>query len=511
LARTDLPTGTVTFLFTDVEGSTRLLHEYGERYADLLAEHRRLLREAFARHGGVEVDTQGDAFFYAFARASAALAAAREAQDALERTPVRVRIGIHTGEPELTEEGYVGLDVHKAARIAAAGHGGQVLVSEQTARLTGGAGLRDLGEHRLKDLTAPERIYQAGAGDFPPPKTLYRTNLPVPANPLVGRKKELIDVVRLLAVDRARAVTLVGPGGIGKTRFSLAAAAELVDHFPDGTWFVDLSAVRDPALVLSAIASALAAQVELSEHIADRQLLLVLDNLEQVVEAAANLSDLLAACPKLQLLGTSREPLRIAAEVEYGLRPLPESPAVELFRQRARAAARGLEVDYSLAADICARVDSLPLAIELAAARVKVLDPSSLRERLERRLPLLASRSRDLPERQRTLHATIAWSYELLSAEEQELFRQLAVFAGGATLDAAERVAEADLDVLESLVDKSLLRRRGDRFTMLETIREYAAERLHEADDADLVRRRHADFFLALAESASSRSPSPRS
>jgi predicted ATPase/class 3 adenylate cyclase len=501
VSRPALPTGTVTFLFTDVEASTRLLAEHGDRYAELLDEHRRLLRAAFTANEGVEVDTQGDAFFVAFARASDALAAAERAQRALARTPVSVRMGLHTGEPQLTGEGYVGMDVHRAARIAAAGHGGQVLVSEQTARLLDGAALRDLGVHRLKDV-GDARIFQLGGDDFPPLRTLYQTNLPVPAHPLVGRKKELVDVVRMLAVERARVVTLTGPGGIGKTRFSLAAASEVTEAFADGVWFVDLSPVREGALVIPAVASALGAEAALPIHIGHRELLIVLDNLEQVVAAAPELAALIGACPGLQLLATSREPLHIAPEREYALRPLPESPAVELFRQRARAAVANGEVDYEVAAAICERLDRLPLAIELAAARVKVLDPPALLERLDRSLPLLASRSRDLPERQRTLHSTIAWSYDLLTPEERRLFRRLAVFAGGWTLAAAEAVCDADLDLLESLVDKSLLRRSCGRFVMLETIREYAVEQLDGSDEAEAIRRRHAEFFLELALSA---------
>jgi predicted ATPase len=498
---TALPSGTVTFLFTDVEGSTRLLAEHGDRYAELLDEHRRLLREAFAAHGGVEVDTQGDAFFIAFARASDALAAAEGAQRALAGTLVSVRMGVHTGEPQLTDEGYVGMDVHRGSRIAASGHGGQVLVSEQTARLVDSARLRDLGVHRLKDV-GDVRVYQLGDDDFPPLKTLHQTNLPTSPNPLVGRMKELVDVVRLLALERARVVTLTGPGGTGKTRFSLAAAAEVTDAFTDGTWFVDLSAVREPELVIPTIAAALGSQVDLQQHVGEREMLVVLDNLEQVIESARDLGQLVAACPRLQLLVTSRERLNIAPEREYPLKPLPESPAVELFRQRARVAAANGEVDYEVAAEICDRVDHLPLAIELAAARVKVLDPPALLERLERRLPLLASRSRDLPERHRTLRSTIAWSYELLSPEERELFRRLAAFAGGATIEAVKAICEAELDLLESLVDKSLLRRRGSRFVMLETIREFASAELDESEEGDCVQRRHAEFFLALAMSA---------
>ena len=280
-----LPAGTVTFLFTDVEGSTRLLGEHGDAYADLLAEHRRLLRDAFAAHDGVEVDTQGDAFFVAFPRASDAAAAAAAGQRALGPTPVHVRMGLHTGEPQVTEEGYVGMDVHRGARVAAVGHGGQVLVSEQTARLLDGEALHDLGLHRLKDV-GETRIYQLGDGEFPPLRTLYQTNLPTPANPLIGRKKELVDVTRLLAVDRARVVTITGPGGTGKTRFSIAAASEVTEAFADGTWFVDLSAVRDPALVLPAVGLALGARGSVAAHIGEGETLVVLDNLEQVVGAA---------------------------------------------------------------------------------------------------------------------------------------------------------------------------------------------------------------------------------
>jgi hypothetical protein len=278
-------------LFTDVDGSTRLLAEHGDGYGDLLAEHRRLLREAFARHDGVEVDTQGDAFFVAFARASDAAAAALAGQEALAPTPVTVRMGVHTGEPRRTDEGYVGMDVHLAARVAATAHGGQVVVTEQTAQLLGTDELRDLGEHRLKDV-GRTRIFQLGQGDFPPLKTLHQTNLPAPSTPLVGRKKELLDVVRLLSVERARIVTLTGPGGIGKTRFALAAAADTIESFADGVWFVDASALRDPSLVLPAVASALGAQVTLADHISNRELLVVLDNLEQVIEAAAGLAGL---------------------------------------------------------------------------------------------------------------------------------------------------------------------------------------------------------------------------
>ena len=500
--RPELPTGTVTFLFTDVEGSTRLLHSLGaEGYAEALAQHRRVIREACASERGVEVDTQGDAFFFAFPTAQGALAAAAAFTEALASGPVRVRVGLHTGAPLLTEEGYVGGDVHRAARIAAAAHGGQVLVSAATASLLDDE-LVDLGEHRFKDLAAAERVYQLGQREFPRLKTLYQTNLPIPANPLVGRKKELADVLHVFREDTDRVVTVTGPGGIGKTRFSLAAAAEASEDFPDGVWFVDLTPVRDPGVVVPTIAHSLGVDGDLSRRLREERCLVLLDNFEQVVAAATDVAELVASCPDLRVLVTSREPLRIAAEREYQLRPLPESPAVELFRQRVSRIAPAVDVDYAVAAEICDRLDRLPLAIELAAARVKVLEPSALLVRLENRLPLLVSRGRDVPERQQALHATIAWSYELLNLVEQRLFRALAVFRGGATLDAIEEVAGGDPDLVESLVDKSLLRLRRGRFVMLETIREFARDALESAREAGEVRGRHALFFAAVAERA---------
>jgi predicted ATPase/class 3 adenylate cyclase len=501
VART-LPSGTVTFLFTDVEGSTRLLHELGaERYAEALAEHRRVIREACSVDGGVEVDTQGDAFFFAFPTAPGALAAAEALTDALAAGPVAVRVGVHTGTPLLTDEGYVGDDVHRAARIAAAGHGGQVLVSAATATLAPDR-LRDLGEHRFKDLSAPERVFQLGGGDFPALKSLYRTNLPVPANPLVGRKKELAEVFKLVAAGAARLLTVVGPGGIGKTRFSLAVAGEAAERFPDGVWFVDLTPLRDPALVLPAIAHGVGAEGELSRHIADARMLLLVDNFEQVIAAATGVAELMASCPQLSVLATSREPLRIAAEQEYRLRPLPESPAVELFRHRAARVAPDLEVEFETASQICNRVDRLPLAIELAAARTRVFAPEELLARLDERLPVLVTRGRDLPERQRALHSTIAWSYELLDEEEKRLFRSLAVFRGGATLDAIIAVAGAGADLVESLVDKSLIRLRRGRFVVLETIREFARNELETSGEAGETGRRHAEYVAKVAEGA---------
>jgi predicted ATPase/class 3 adenylate cyclase len=497
----DLPTGTVTLLFTDIEGSTRLLHELGDGYADVLAEHRRVLRDAFTRRGGVEVDTQGDAFFYVFARAGDAVAAAGEAQDALAGGPVRVRIGVHTGEPVVTDEGYVGADVHHAARIMSAGHGGQVLLSEATRQLLDTtAELHELGDHRLKDLLAPQRLYQLGDKEFPPLSTLYRTNLPVQATPIVGRERELEDAGTLLRSHRL--VTLTGPGGSGKTRLALQLAAEAIEEFPDGVFWVPLQALRDPALVEGAIGAAVGADENLADYIGKKQLLVLLDNFEQVVEAAPTVSSLLAATPNTKALVTSREPLQIEAEQRYPVEPLPDGDAIALFTERAAAVEHGFRPTEPVG-EICRRLDGLPLAIELAAARVALLSPDELLTRLDKRLPLLATRSRDAPARQRTLRATIEWSYELLEPTEQELFRRLAVFRGGFAVEAAESICDAELDVLESLVVKSLVRRLATgRLLLLDTIREYAVELLEASPDSRAAHDRHAQFFLELAHRA---------
>ena len=502
-----LPTGTVTFFFSDIEGSTRLLHELGgDGYSEALARHQALLREAFRRNGGVEVGTQGDSFFVVFERASDAVSAAEEARRALESGPIRVRIGIHTGRPLLTEAGYVGLDVHRAARIAAAGHGGQILISEASHELLDSAfELRDLGEHRLKDLTAPERIYQLGSDEFRPLKSLNQTNLPAQPTALVGREAELEEVLEL--VRSHSLVTLSGPGGSGKTRLALQAAAELVQEFQDGVWFVSLAALRDEGAVLATIAQTLGVPEHetLEQHLAHRQGLLLLDNFEQLLGAAAEIGNLLRQAPTMKILVTSRARLHLAGEREYAVPPLSDEDAVALFVERVRAAKPTFEPDDHVG-DICRRLDNLPLAVELAAARTKVLVPPQLLERLEQRLPLLIGGLRDAPERQQTLRATIDWSYELLSEEEKQLFRRLAVFAGSFDLAAAEEVCDADLDTMSSLVDKSLLRQTEDgRFFILATIREYASERLDEDPEAELLRRRHADRTLRIAEEAEPR------
>jgi predicted ATPase len=498
----DLPTGTVTLLFTDIEGSTKLLLELGDRYADVLAEHRRALREAFQHHRGVEVDSQGDAFFYAFAKAADALAAAGEGQAALSGGPVSIRVGVHTGEPTVTEEGYVGADVHRAARIMSAGHGGQVLVSEATQRLVHDRfPLKDLGPQRLRDLTTPVRLYQLGESHFPPLKTLNQTNLPVAASRLVGRERELAELVELLN-DSHRIVTVTGAGGSGKTRLALQVAAELLGAFDDGVFWVSLAGLREPELVLPTVAQAVGAKDELSSHLAHRTMLLLLDNFEHLLDAAAPLAELLTKAPRVKALITSRAALQVSGEREYGLDPLAESDAIALFLTRARDAGRQLDPDETVL-EICRRLDRLPLALELAAARAKLMGPEVLLSRLERRLPILTGGRRDAPDRQRTLRATIEWSYDLLEERTRVVFSRLAVFAGGFSLTAAEEIASSGLEELAQLVELSLLKPIGaDRFMMLETIREYALERLEESSEAVSVREAHARFMLALLEEA---------
>ena len=515
-----LPSGTVTLLFTDIEGSTRLVHDLGERYPEILAAHRRTLRGAVTEHGGVEVDTQGDAFFIAFARARDAVSAAHAAQRALAASPVKVRMGIHTGEPTVTPEGYVGIDVHRGARICAAGHGGQILISKTTRDLLGrDTELRDLGEHRLKDLPTPEWLYQVLAPDleprFPPLRSLSNTNLPAEASTFVGRQREIEDLGALLSRADVRLLTLTGAGGTGKTRLALRLAAEFVEQFRNGVFFISLAPVRDPALVLGTIAQTLGVKEGASEtpidplrrHLEGKQTLLVVDNFEQVLAAAADVSLLLASAPQLKVVVTSRERLRLAGEHEYPVPPLPEDDAVTLFEIRARAAEPTFRIDGDRApvAAICRRLDGLPLAVELAAARVKVLHPQALLARLEQGLPVLTGGPRDMPDRQRTLRATIEWSYLLLDAHEQEVLARLGVFVGGWDVSAAEQVCDATLDDLASLLDKSLLHKdeaRGDepRFSMLETIRDYARERLETSGEAETVGGRHAHFFATLAD-----------
>lgn len=549
-----LPTGTITLLFTDIEGSTRLLQQLGERYAPVLEKCRGLLRSAFEQWNGYEVDTQGDAFFVVFARATDAIGAAVDAQRALANyawprdVAVRVRMGLHTGEPTRVSEGYVGIDVHHAARIMNAAHGGQVLLSQTTRdlvidRLPCGISLRAMGEHRLKDLRRPSHLFQllieGLLADFPPLRTLSSlpNNLPVQLTSLVGRQQEVAALIQLLQREDVRLVTLTGPGGIGKTRLALQAAAELSDGFANGLYFVDLAPLRDPVDVIPAIGQTLGLREEehrspidvLKEKLNHQGTLVLLDNFEQVIDAAVQVANLLAACPFLKMLVTSREVLRIRGEHEFAVPPLSlpdpdpvSDPAllsqyesVSLFIQRTKSVKPNFQLTQENApviAKIVSCLDGLPLAIELAAARMKLLSPEALLARLSQRLQLLTGGTRDTVARQQTLRNTIEWSYNLLDAQEQKLFRRLAVFADGCVLEAIERVCvlpgENDdvLAILASLLDKSLIRRKEEaessRFSMLETIREYGLEALAASGEQETVRESWAAYLLEFVEQA---------
>jgi predicted ATPase/class 3 adenylate cyclase len=548
-----LPTGTVTFLFTDIEGSTRLLQELGDGYAAVRDQQAAIVRQAIETGGGVEVSTEGDSFFVAFPSPVGAIRAAVGAQRGLathEWSPapqVRVRMGLHTGEGVLGGDNYVGMDVNRAARIAAAGHGGQVLISEATRGLVehalpDGASVRDLGQHRLKDIALPvhlhELVIEGLPADFPAPRTLDArpSNLPVQLTSFVGREQEITEVRALL--QQTRLLTLTGPGGTGKSRLALQVAAELLAGFKDGAFFADLSSVTDPALVPSVVAGALAVPEgagrsileAVQERLRDKELLLVVDNFEQVAEAAPLLEDLLTAALELKVLVTSRVVLALRGEQVYAVPPLDlpdprrlpdlhtlgEFEAVRLFTERARTVRPAFQVtdeNTQAVAEITARLDGLPLAIELAATRTRVLTPEQMLPRLRQRLALLTSGARTLPDRQRTLRNAIAWSYDLLEAAERRLFARLSVFTGGWTLDSAQSVCdpgELGLDLLEgltSLVDQSLVRRTepaegGPRFLMLETIREFGREQLGVGGDLEPVLRRHAEQYLGMAVQA---------
>ena len=503
------PSGTVTMLFSDIEGSTRLLQRLGrDQYTEALALHRRLLREAFERHGGYEVDYEGDSFFVAFARATAAVAAASEGQEALARAKwpggetFPVRMGIHTGEAIAEPPKYVGLDVHLAARIMAAGHGGQVLLSQATRSLVDTAAT-DLGEHTLKDFDEPVRLFQLGGRRFPPLMTIANTNLVRPPMSFVARIDDLTEVLTLLRSD-ARLVTLTGPGGTGKTRLALEVALASVGDWPNGVWFVPLASVTDEALVEPTIAGVVGASGELREELRSRRLLLVLDNLEQLPATPPIVAELLAACPEMRVLATSRTRLNLSIEQEYPVSPLPPADAAELFVQRARLRKPRFEPDDSVL-EIARRVDGLPLALELAAARIKVLRPAQILERLGRSLDVLGGGPADAPERQRTMWATLDWSHALLDVDEQALFRRLGVFADSFDLEAAEAVGGGDLDTLASLVDKSLLRPADEgRFAMLHVLREYARGRLEAAGEMRSASLAHVVHYLRLVERAES-------
>ena len=442
-------------------------------------------------------------------------------------------MGIHSSAARSGPEGYVGLGVNRGARICSAAHGGQVLLSRPTRELLGddpppGLEFRDLGDHRLKDLTEPQRLYQLlGPGlepDFPPPRTLdvRRSNLPVQPSPLIGREAEVRELCGMVA-DGARLVTLTGPGGSGKTRLALQAAAELLGRGADGVYFVGLGSIVDPELVKPTIAQTLGLPASgfltLEGFLADQDLVLILDNFEQILDAGPAVAALLREAPRLKFLVTSRASLRITGERSYPVRPLglpdpsggmgPEALAgcdsVTLFLERARAVHPGFALtpeNAGAVGRICLDLDGLPLAIELAAARIRLLSPAAMLERLDHRLQLLTGGPRDAEARQRTLRATLEWSYALLSSHEQRVFDALGAFHGGFTLDAAEIVASAGLDELEGLVDHSLLREEAGRFAMLGTVREYAVERLEESEAQPEVRRRHAKVFTDLAERA---------
>jgi predicted ATPase/class 3 adenylate cyclase len=547
----ELPTGTVTFLFTDIEGSTRLLQRLDDAYAGLIERHGQLLTEAITRASGRILGIEGDGVFAVFQDASSAIDATADAQRALaaERWPgdeaVRVRMGLHTGAGTRGGQGYVGLDVHRAARIAAAGHGGQIVLSATTRAAIGdslpeGLAVRDLGLHRLKDLAEADHLYQLDVADLPTEFPELRSlearpnNLPTQLTSFLGRESELTELGQLL--DKARLVTLTGPGGTGKTRLATQVAAERLGRYGDGAFFVDLAPITDASLVSSAIASSAGIReaadkplaATLADELRDREMLLVLDNFEQVTEAAPLLSDLLGAARRLRVLVTSRAALHLSGEREFPVPPLAvPDPAhlppladlstfegVALFVERARAARPDFAVTdetWPSVAGIVARLDGLPLAIELAAAKTRVLDPAQILSRLGDRLAFLAGGPRDAPSRQRALRETIAWSHDLLGPGEQTLFRRLAIFAGGWTLDAASAVcrpAEIGLDELaglEALLDQSLIRRADgllgeQRFTMLETVHEYALERLDESGERDEIGRRHADYLTVFAE-----------
>jgi predicted ATPase/class 3 adenylate cyclase len=538
-----LPSGTLTLLFSDIEGSTRLLTQLGAHYGEALSIQRSIMRDEFVRWHGTEIGTEGDSFFVVFTWATDAAAAALAAQRRLasydwpDGAKVRVRMGIHTGQPTRLEGDYVGMDVHRAARIAAAAHGGQIVLSAITAQVLADQSeeleVKDLGWHRLKDIPEPERILQLIADDlpqeFPPLKSLGTpTNLPQAPTPIIGRDGELAEITEQLMGAGVRLVTLTGPGGSGKTRLAIAAAGRLASSRADGVYFVALATANTADVMWSTIAETLGivgegrAPPTFFEHIASRDMLLVLDNLEQLADAPLVVSELMAHAPRLAVLATSRRPLHVSGEYQHPVPPLEipdpsldaraaaEWGAVGLFVHRAQMVRPNFRLTDDNLADvvaICARLDGMPLAIELAAARAKLLAPHAILSRLGRSLEL-GGAELDRPSRQRTLRQTIAWSFDLLTAGQQSFFRQLGVFGGSCDLDAAAAVTETAADPLDEvadLVDMSLVRILDDRdgeprFDLLQTVRAFARECLEAAGEWESTARRHAKHYLALIE-----------
>ncbi len=540
-----LPTGTVTLLFSDIEGSTLMLNRLGDRWGEALSDQRSILRDVFEEHGGHEMGTEGDSFFVVFESAQQALLSALNGQRQLQQhswpdnVPLRVRMGLHTGEPSRHEDGYIGIDVHRAARIAATANGGQTVMSESTRALVGdvpGVRVRDLARHRLKDLPEAEHLYDVVApgllDTFPPLRSLgTRANLPTYATELIGRSEQVAAIQHAVRQQGARLVTLTGPGGTGKTRLAVAVAAELHEQFPCDTFFVELHAVDRATLMWSAIAEAVGTPADAEElpheralrFLSDRASLLILDNLEQIPDADVVVSQLLNHAPQVQLLATSRRPLHLVDEHEFPVAPLDvpaagkvdqttaeHSGAVRLFARRAAMVRPNFRLSADNAADVaelCRRLDGLPLAIELAAARVRLLSARALLSRIDDRLGEGVTAT-DRAQRQRTLGATIAWSYDLLEEQDKEIFRRLGAFSSKADLAAIAYVAGSDdrdpLDVVAHLVDVSLVQvveaPDGEpMISMLETIRQFARDRLQASGECDEVRMRHARWCLEKA------------
>ena len=500
---------TYTMLFTDIERSTRMLEQLGdEEYALVLGEHRRICREAFDRFGGTEVDTQGDSFFVVFERASDAASAAAHAQEGLSTTAVKVRMGLHTGNPIVRDGMFVGLDVHRAARVASAANGCQIVVSATcAAELSERDQLFSLGLHRLKDFDEPIELFQLGAGDHPPLRSIAPTNLPTPASSFVGREIELGQAEEVR--QHARLLTMVGTGGTGKTRFAIELARRTAAAYPGGTWFVSLSATTDPSLVLPAIASSMGIDDvgtdvvdAIGRRIGGVPTTILLDNLEQLTEAGEGIAELMSRVPAVSILATSRTPLFITGEHVLELSVLDEADGIALFIERTKSSGRTLSADDPTIARLCARVDGLPLAIELLAARARIMSPAQMLTSLGNPLDI-ESKQRDMPSRHRTVRSTLAWSHTLLNEAERRAFAALSIFADGWSIEAAQEVCECDVDVMQALVEHSLARVRfslegESRSWMLELVRAFAAEQL-DADRGAVLRDRLVDRCIRLA------------